>query len=147
MEKFQFNKVVKGEEIKDMVEKELGLKFRYELKKMSKGWSGIKIVQDRLRGCWVSYKEKEGRTICQVYPYTSLGPLLFLLAYTPTILIELIFIVFFGKILVGDIMLLILTLILPMTLLWIMISIQRSRSRNIYQRIVGIIKNSQYIES
>lgn len=146
MEKFQFNKVVKGEEIKDMLEKELGSKFNYELKKMNKGWSGIKIVQDHLRGCWVSYQEKEGRTICQVYPYTHLGPLLFLLAYTPTILIELIFIVFFGKILVGDVMLLILTLILPMTLIGIMISIQRNRSRNIYQRVVGIIKNSKFNE-
>jgi len=59
MAKFEFDRIVTGEEIKVMIEKDLGSGFRVEVKK-----NRIEIAQDGLRGCFIQWREKEGRTIC-----------------------------------------------------------------------------------
>ena len=60
MAKFEFDRIVTGEEIKGIIEKDLGSAFRVQLNKKR-----VEIVQDGLRGCLISFEEKNGRTICK----------------------------------------------------------------------------------
>jgi hypothetical protein len=143
MEKFQFNKVVKGKEIKDMVEKELGSTYRYELKETNRPWNNIKIMQDRFRGCIINYREKNGKTICTVIPRAPSLGLVMLIVVSPFILLELILIVFFGLVEVGIVTMLILVFVLPQILIFIM----NRKSHDLFQRVVSIIKNSKHNEN
>ena len=59
MVKFVFEKIVTGEEIKDIFQKELGQSFRIQIKK-----NRIEIVQDTTKACIFIFKEKDGRTEC-----------------------------------------------------------------------------------
>lgn len=66
MAKYEFDRVVTGEELKGMVEKALGSGFWFAVKK-----NRIEIVQDAARGCIIQVREKDGRTICKgPYVYT-----------------------------------------------------------------------------
>jgi hypothetical protein len=60
MAKFAFDKIVTGEEIGDIIQKDLGPAFRVEVKT-----NRIEIVQDASKGCAIYLREKEGRTICR----------------------------------------------------------------------------------
>jgi len=59
MVKFVFEKIVTGEEIKDIFQKELGQSFRIQIKK-----NRIEIVQDTTKASIFIFKEKDGRTEC-----------------------------------------------------------------------------------
>jgi hypothetical protein len=57
--KFVFNKIMTGEEISDILQKELDPSYRMNLKK-----NRIEIVQDTTKACIFLFKEKDGRTEC-----------------------------------------------------------------------------------
>ena len=66
MASYIFDKVMTGEEIKSIIQKDLGSAFRVEVKK-----NRIEIVQDASKGCLFQFQEKDGSTVC-VGPYGSM---------------------------------------------------------------------------
>ncbi|MCX6559475.1 MAG: hypothetical protein NTZ26_03070 [Candidatus Aminicenantes bacterium] len=60
MGKYAFDKIMTGEEIKDIIQKELGPAFRMKVKPKR-----IEIIQDATKGCAVQVRERDGRTICR----------------------------------------------------------------------------------
>lgn len=71
MAKFEFDRVVAGEELKGMVQEALGSGFRFALKK-----NRIQIVQDAAKGCVIQVREERGKTICKgPYGYMPSGGL------------------------------------------------------------------------
>lgn len=59
MVKFAFEKVMTGEELKDIIQKELGSEYRIQVKR-----NRIEIVQNTTKACLFVFKEKDGRTEC-----------------------------------------------------------------------------------
>ena len=59
MVKYVFEKVMTGEVIKDIFQKELGSGFRIQVKK-----NRIDIVQDTTKACIFLFKEEDGKTEC-----------------------------------------------------------------------------------
>jgi hypothetical protein len=57
MAKFVFDRIVTGEEIKGLIQEDLGTAFRVEVKK-----GRLEIEQDGSRGCTVQLRDKDGRT-------------------------------------------------------------------------------------
>ena len=55
---FKFERIVTGEEIKEVIQKELGSTFSVEIRK-----NRIEVVQDASRGCLFLFQEKDGQTI------------------------------------------------------------------------------------
>ena len=60
MTEFAFDKMVTGDEIKGILQKDLGSAFRVEVKK-----NRIEVIQDALRGCVIKLRERDGKTICR----------------------------------------------------------------------------------
>lgn len=60
MAEFAFDKMVTGDEIKGILQKDLGSAFRVEVKK-----NRIDVIQDGLRGCVIKLRERDGKTICR----------------------------------------------------------------------------------
>jgi hypothetical protein len=127
MAKFEFDRLVTGEEIKGMIEKDLGSGFRVEVKK-----NRIEIAQDGLRGCFIQWREKEGRTIC-VGPsaYQPSVGLRTAVMIGPIVLLEIIA-VSMGYLVVG---------ILPAIVIgWIAFLIAGSLSRELVRSVAGILE-------
>ena len=59
MVKFAFEKVMTGEELREMIQKELGSEYRVQVKR-----NRIEIVQDTTKACLFVFKENNGRTEC-----------------------------------------------------------------------------------
>jgi hypothetical protein len=59
MTKYVFDRIMSGEEIRDMIQKELGLGFRVQVK-----INRIEIVQDASKACLFLFHEVDGRTEC-----------------------------------------------------------------------------------
>jgi hypothetical protein len=57
MVKFVFEKVMTGEDIKDIFQKELGSEYHVQMK-----GNRIEIVQDTTKACLFVFKENNGRT-------------------------------------------------------------------------------------
>ncbi|MCJ7519516.1 MAG: hypothetical protein MUO42_07595 [Anaerolineaceae bacterium] len=55
---FKFKRIVSGEEIKGIIQKELGSTFGVEVRK-----NRIEVMQDACRGCLFLFQEKDGQTI------------------------------------------------------------------------------------
>jgi len=67
--KFVFDKIVTGDEIKGIIQKDLGSDFRVEVKE-----NRIQVVQDALRVVQFSCENKDGKTVCQgPYGDVSIG--------------------------------------------------------------------------
>ncbi|MDP2966548.1 MAG: hypothetical protein Q8N39_11040 [Pelolinea sp.] len=60
MAKFVFDKIVTGEEIKGIIQKDLGPAYRVEVKK-----NRLEIVQDASKGCYIFFQDKDGSTVCR----------------------------------------------------------------------------------
>jgi hypothetical protein len=59
MVRYAFGKVVTGEELRDIFQKELGSEYRVQVKR-----NRIEIVQDGTKACIIAFKEENGRTEC-----------------------------------------------------------------------------------
>ena len=59
MVKFAFERVMTGEELRDIFQKELGSEYRVQVK-----GHRIEIVQDTTKACLFVFKENNGRTEC-----------------------------------------------------------------------------------
>jgi len=59
MVRFAFEKVLTGEELKDIFQKELGSDYRVEVKR-----NRLEIVQDMTKACLLVFRENNGRTEC-----------------------------------------------------------------------------------
>lgn len=59
MARYVFDKVMTGEEIQDLFQKDLGSEYRIQVKR-----NRIEIVQDTTKACILVFKEKDGRTEC-----------------------------------------------------------------------------------
>jgi len=64
MARFVFDKIVTGDEIKGIIQKDLGSAFRVEVKK-----NRIEVVQDASKGCAILLREKDGRTSVEPHGY------------------------------------------------------------------------------
>jgi len=68
MAKFEFDKIVTVEEMKNMIEKDLGSEFHVKVNN-----NRIEIKQDATKGCAIQLQEKDGKTICKPYGYMPSG--------------------------------------------------------------------------
>ncbi len=59
MVRFIFDKPLTGEEIRDIIQKELGSTFRVSIKK-----NRVEIIQDTTKACIFTFKRKESGTEC-----------------------------------------------------------------------------------
>jgi len=59
MVRFAFEKVMTGEELRDIFQKELGSEYRVQAKR-----NRIEIVQDTTKACLIVFRENNGRTEC-----------------------------------------------------------------------------------
>jgi len=59
MVRFAFEKILSGEELRDIFKKELGSEFRVQVKR-----NRIEIVQDSTKACLIVFRENNGRTEC-----------------------------------------------------------------------------------
>jgi hypothetical protein len=127
MAKYEFDKIVTREEIKDLIQKELGPDFRMTVKPKR-----IEIVQSATKGCAVQVREKGGKTICRgpygYMPSAGLRAAILIGAFAVMFLIGL----SLGYFVVG-------IGFLPMAILFLLMN---APSRPLVKRVAGILEKT-----